>query len=123
MPKIRIVSAGINVIFCMIWIVLNRFYFTKASIMSYLWLLYSCILTNLSLRDLMPEVMLESEKSSDEIKIFVAMIFSHSVNYNKYTTVLILYPLTVIVACYFQYLRMADIWTDPYSGIAPSTDE
>ena len=122
-PTVRIISAGINLAFCGLWIVMRRFAPTKVPIVAYLWLLNACIITNLSLRDLLPEVMLESEKSADEIKIFVSMILAHSTNYNQYMTVLVLHSLIILVACYFQYVCMADIWTDPYTGIAPTTDE
>ena len=122
-PTIRIISSGINMAFCGLWIVMRRFAPTKVPIVAYLWLLNACILTNLSLRDLLPEVMLESEKLQDESKIFVSMILAHCTNYNKYMTVLVLHTLVILVATYFQYSCMADIWTDPYTGIAPTTDE
>jgi uncharacterized membrane protein YhhN len=67
-PTVRVFSALFNVAICLIWFLFARFAPLRAPIVCYIWLLAQCVLTNLSLRDLMPEVMLESEKSSDEVK-------------------------------------------------------
>ena len=100
-PPVRVLSAAVNLFYCFLWLIFLKFMPTKTPMVNYIWLLHRVVFTNLSMRDMLPEVLLETEKNADEIAIVSSLIFSHSINYNEFIVVLIVNPLIVVISYYF----------------------
>jgi hypothetical protein len=115
-PPVRVIFAFINFAHPILWIVLRKWRPRHAMIMPYIYLLTHCILTNLSFRDWLPEVMIEPDKSNDDGKVVIMLILTHTVNYNPFT-VSLLVPTTIIaIAFTFQLLAQVNMYSDPYTG-------
>jgi hypothetical protein len=65
--------------------------------------------------------MLEPNRNSDENTILTTLIICHCINYNSFLLSLLVNPPLVLISYYFQLVREADLWSDPYTGIALST--
>jgi len=122
-PPIRVISAASNVVIVIAWLILKRLTQSAALWIPFVFLLYNCVMINLSFRDWLPEVMLENEKTSDETKIFILMFITNVLNYNLFIVTVLVQPIIIIVSCYFQYTWQVDLWTDPYTGKAPESTE
>ena len=86
------------------WAVLRRWRPKHALITPYLYLLVHCILTNLSFRDWLPEVMIETNKRADELKILTILICIHATNYNPFLRSLCINTTIIVISACFQFL-------------------
>jgi len=102
-PPVRLISAGINVVLAIMWVFLKKFSPKHAMIMPYIYLLVHCILTNLSFRDWLPQVMIETNKRADEQKILVLLVFSHSTNYNPFIRSLCVNTTIIVISACLQF--------------------
>ena len=121
-PPVRVIYAVINFSHPILWMILRKWSLRHAMIIPYIYLLTHCILTNLSFRDWLPEVMIENDKSYDEAKIIILLIITHTVNYNSFLVSLVV-PTTILFISYcLQLLIQLDIYSDPYTRKALETE-
>jgi len=114
-PPVRVIYAVINFSHPVLWMILRKWSLRHAMIIPYIYFLTHCILTNLSFRDWLPEVMIENDKLYDEAKIIILLIITHTVNYNSFIVSLVV-PTTIILVSYsLQLLIQLDIYSDPYT--------
>jgi hypothetical protein len=86
LPLIRVVSACLDLSFCIIWFILRICRLKKGlTLLTPLYLITQCIIANLSLRKLLPEMLTEFEAEVDERKILITWLLCHCTDYNSIT--------------------------------------
>lgn len=122
-PPVRLVSAFINLTLSLAWVALKKWSPRRAILIPYVYLLVHCILTILSFRDMLPEILIEKDKTADETKIPVLLIITHTINYNPFLVSLLVPTTIILVSSYLQYIEQVKIYRNPYSGLALETEE
>jgi len=84
-PLVRVFSCLMLLAFCFIWLILRccPYINKRVSLLVMVYLFWECTFANLSMRDMMPESLIETDKSADINKIIWAWFFYHCFDYNS----------------------------------------
>ena len=121
-PSQRIVFAFHQISIVVLWAAMRRCSKKRAPLVIFVYLFGQCLSVLLSYMQVQPEYMDNPDKKTDEVKIFLSLIYIHCVNYNTYRLTLILYALITLPFAYASLFYQVKIKYDPYTTVPLSED-
>ena len=115
-PLVRIIYSVEYIILWLIWFLLKYRFPRIGPVFPFLFLFNQCLFVYLSYNNWVPQFLINEDKESEEMKIFIAVVISHSVNYNSFLVTLIVQPLIVFPFAYLALRAQVKIRSDPYDG-------
>ena len=107
-PLIRLLTSICILLWALLWVFVSWKFPRHAPKLMILQLIYHCVLTNLSLRDNLPELLRETDKVGDDQKLFILTVLMHCVNYNTFLSSIFVVPPIILISAYCQYLSQVE---------------
>lgn len=114
LAPIKLYSSFTHLFYSLMFFLVKQKSPSGATRVIWLYLLHWCIQVNLTYRDAVPEVFLESDKSSDDNSILTSLVVCHMLNQNSFLVTIFLQPTIVLVSYYYQLVIQARLFRDPY---------
>jgi hypothetical protein len=114
LAPIKLYSSFTHVFYALLILLVMQKSPSGATRVIWLYLLHWCIQVNLTYRDAVPEVFLESDKASDDNSILTSLVVCHMLNQNSFLVTIFLQPTIVLFSYHYQLVIQARLFRDPY---------
>ena len=104
-PPIKLLGGSSHFAFVVLSAAVKRVAPRQAPLVPFAYLLWWCVLTNLSFRDMLGRTFYRGDKTYDETSILEMSLMTHIINHNDFLTTLFVYLPLVLTSYYFQLLR------------------
>ena len=122
-PLIRVLTHVYTLFFILLWAILKTRFRNQVPKLGIVYFLSWNIFAVFSFYDLLPNFLRETNRMRDDEIIIICLFIFNCMNYNSFLTTLLFIPPITLIPYYFQLVKEAELWTDPFTGIPLTTQD